>query len=985
MAVDRTKILAAAQKHLSKGHYDRAIAEYQKLVKADPRDVRTLLKIGDLYTRKGAHHEATATYNRVAEHYAKQGFFLKAVAVYKQILKLQPSRNDVSLRLAEMYENLQLVSDALSTYEQAASAFAREGDIDRALETLGKMAALDPENIPVRIKYAEALSKAGRREEAGNEFEAGADLLREQGRMDDYVKVAERLLYHRPEDSDLARTLAELYLQRSDAKRALAKLQLCFKQDPKNVDTLELLARAFHVLGQTPKTVSVYREMARIHQEAGRPEERARVLKKILELDPNDAEARQALAGFAPSAKRPSRPAPRVDSMPPGAVVDSGSGMMLTEDDPELEIIDEPDDSLDDSAVIPPTDDDDDDIMIVEEDVEIDMMAMEDVDDPAPPRTSPTSIPPDVAREAQIARLLTECDVFARYGLKSKVIAQLEQVIQLAPEHVEARERLKDAYLEANRPADAAAQLRALAELFSDKPQVAQMYERRAEELLQTPSMAPPPPAAEDVLIIEEDLASSAEYDALDDDESDVTLFVDDPLGELEDLEAEVADIPTHDLHTPPPPADDEDDLIFVDDAIEVTSLAPSAPPQASASAEVLEEDTLMMEGEDDILFLDDEPEETAKGPAAVRDLRIDDQPSTQSEEVPPPDPMGVVLTEEMGLPQPVTPHMDIADDDVPEHTVIDTALRIPLGTQPGHVPDIAVSLEAPISPDEFEAAPVSAPGGHVQEARERLSIPPGEIEETLDEADFFLAQGLFDAAHATVEDALSSNPGHPLLRDKLQEIAEMRNAALSSQLPPAPTEPQDEAFALAEKLAEELGDDDVDDLSGSDVLDVDSVFEQFKKGVQEQIGLEDTDTHFDLGIAYKEMGLLDDAIHEFELAMANPQRECICQTMIGLCRAEQGRLTDAIGHYKKGLYAETKTEREELGLYYELGTAYEQLDDPKEALYYFQKVAKRAPGFREVEARIKALSEPKPAVAAPEPLVLDDVDSAFDDLLSED
>ena len=948
MAVDRTKILAAAQKHLSKGNYDRAIAEYQKLVKADPRDVRTLLKIGDLYTRKGAHREATSTYHKVAEHYAKQGFFLKAVAVYKQILKLQPGRNDVSLRLAEMYENLQLVSDALSTYEQAASAFAREGDIDRALETLGKMAALDPENIPVRIKYAEALSKAGRRDEAGDEFEAGAELLREQGRMDDYVKVAERLLYHRPADANLARTLAELYLQRNDAKRALAKLQLCFKQDPKNVDTLELLARAFHVLGQTPKTVSVYREMARIHQESGRPEERARILKKILELDPNDAEARQALAGFAPSPKKPSRPAPRVESMPPGAVVDSGSGMLLTEDDPELEIIEEADvieeledEVIEDEVLIEADDDDDDDIMIVEEDVEIDMGEMEDVE--ADPRPA-TSIPPDVAREAQIARLLTECDVFARYGLKSKVITQLEQVITLAPEHVEARERLKDAYIDAGRPADAAAQLRALAEIFSDKPQVAQMYERRAQELLQTPSMAPPP-ADDDLVIIEEDPEPSSDYADIDEDESDVTLFVDDPLGELDELEAEVADLPT---------TEEDDDLIFVDDPIEVSTSTPA----------VVEDDTLMMEEDDDILFIDDQEEETAKGPrqpAAVKDLRIDDQPSAQSEEIPPPDPMGVVLTEEMGLPEPVAP-TDDADDDfgVPDHTVIDTSLRIPMGTQPG-VPDIAASLEAPISPDEFEAAPVSESSRHVEEARERLSIPPGEIEETLDEADFFLAQGLFDAAQATIEDAISANPNHPLLRDKLQEITEARSNAASSQLPPAPTEPQDEAFALAEKLAEELGADDVEDLSGSDVLDVDSVFEQFKKGVEEQIGLEDTDTHFDLGIAYKEMGLLDDAVHEFELAMSNPQRECICHTMIGLCRAEQGRLTDAIGHFKKGLYAETKTEREELGLYYELGSCLRAASmTPRKRSTTSKKSRNAHLASARFEARIKALSEPE-------------------------
>ena len=78
MALDRTKVLEAAQKHLAKGAYDKAIAEYQKLVKEDPQDVRTWLKIGDLYTRKGQKAEATQTYGRVAQTYAEQGFFLKA-------------------------------------------------------------------------------------------------------------------------------------------------------------------------------------------------------------------------------------------------------------------------------------------------------------------------------------------------------------------------------------------------------------------------------------------------------------------------------------------------------------------------------------------------------------------------------------------------------------------------------------------------------------------------------------------------------------------------------------------------------------------------------------------------------------------------------------------------------------------------------------------------------------------------------------------
>ena len=92
MSINRNKILDAARKYQARGQYDKAVAQYEKLVAADKRDVRSLLKIGDLYVRKGDRGAAIETYEGVAEHYAQQGFFLKAIAVYKQILKLDASR-----------------------------------------------------------------------------------------------------------------------------------------------------------------------------------------------------------------------------------------------------------------------------------------------------------------------------------------------------------------------------------------------------------------------------------------------------------------------------------------------------------------------------------------------------------------------------------------------------------------------------------------------------------------------------------------------------------------------------------------------------------------------------------------------------------------------------------------------------------------------------------------------------------------------------
>jgi len=312
LAINRNKVLDAARKYQSRGQYDKAIAQYKKLVDADKRDVRSLLKIGDLYVRKGDRGTAIETYENVAGHYAQQGFFLKAIAVYKQILKLDPSRLEAQVRLGEMYEQLQLISDAMTVFEDVSNGFMRAGDTDRALAMLGKMVELDPEHIPVRIKYAEALSRAGRTQEAADEFEQGALLLRDQGRLDDYVKVAERLLYHRGNDVRVAKELAETYIARRDPKRALAKLQICFKADPRDVSTLSLLAEAFLMLSQTDKAISVYREVARLHREAQRPQERMSALRRILELNPNDEEAQAALQKTASASGQ--------HYMPPGTV-----------------------------------------------------------------------------------------------------------------------------------------------------------------------------------------------------------------------------------------------------------------------------------------------------------------------------------------------------------------------------------------------------------------------------------------------------------------------------------------------------------------------------------------------------------------------------------------------------------------------------------------------------------------------------------------
>ena len=148
----------------------------------------------------------------------------------------------------------------------------------------------------------------------------------------------------------------------------------------------------------------------------------------------------------------------------------------------------------------------------------------------------------------------------------------------------------------------------------------------------------------------------------------------------------------------------------------------------------------------------------------------------------------------------------------------------------------------------------------------------------------------------------------------------------------------------------------------------------------------DDSDTHFDLGIAYKEMGLLPDARREFQVAMADPRRRCLCWTMIGLIYMEEGQPRDAIEAFQSGLESPEKTPEEAVGMHYELGIACEASGLTDKARLHYEYVFYREPHFREVGPLLQRLGGPSSDGA--EDLLMetmDDVNRAFDELIHED
>ncbi|MDO8599695.1 MAG: tetratricopeptide repeat protein [bacterium] len=283
----RRRVLARIQHDTARGNLTAAIRCCEELIDQDPHDLRMLLKLGDLYAKGGRASDATQAYLRVAGFYVEQGFYLKAVAVYKQVLKIEEI-TIVQEELAGLYYQLGLVQDAMEQYEQVAAAHDRNGLVSECLAVRRKIVDMDPQNIQSRIRLAEVYTKNGLTAEAVQEFLCVADTLKAQRRTEDWRKVAERIVRCDPSRRDVRLELVRLYLQKGELKRALAKLQPLYKTDPNDTMVLDLLAQAFVALEKPAEAVLVLKELVRVTTAAG-PEDVARSARERLALLSPDA------------------------------------------------------------------------------------------------------------------------------------------------------------------------------------------------------------------------------------------------------------------------------------------------------------------------------------------------------------------------------------------------------------------------------------------------------------------------------------------------------------------------------------------------------------------------------------------------------------------------------------------------------------------------------------------------------------------------
>jgi tetratricopeptide (TPR) repeat protein len=279
-------------------------------------------------------------------------------------------------------------------------------------------------------------------------------------------------------------------------------------------------------------------------------------------------------------------------------------------------------------------------------------------------------------------------------------------------------------------------------------------------------------------------------------------------------------------------------------------------------------------------------------------------------------------------------------------------------------------------------------------------------MKDDLAEAEFYLSQGMAEEARAVHKRMRTRNASHPSVArlgkqlgasapveapepakpqpsgvtsfaDLLDETAP-GPPSLAQESPPESVTPkfsvmdgEGEAGAdgfvnLGAELEEELAAEETGGSAPGGAPGLGDILREFQKGVHEHLDEKDFETHYNLGIAYKEMDLHDEAIEEFRLAARDPGRALACTELLGLCYLAKADPEAAIREFRAGLEIRGHPREAYHSLRYNLGSAHETRGDLRGALEAFEVLQAEDAHFRDVSTRVQELRERLPAAPAP-------------------
>ena len=845
MAFNKAKAQESALKFLQQGKVGQAIAEYLQILRYDPRDQATLMTVGDLFVRQGETKQAIEYFEKLAQLFLKEGFNSKAIAIYKKIGKLAPAETLPLERLADLYVQQGVLSEARPLFLQLAEIYLKENRSQQAVEVLHKLLEVEPDNPRVQSRLAELYTAMGKKSEAAQTYLNFARRLLDRGDSAEAQKLLDKALETDPTntaavqlkakavssaekpDSAIAMLerlpdaeaggettsmLIDLALKAGQTGRARDLARKAFARGPEHFQLVHRVAMVLLEGGEADVALELLGEIRDAMTEAGEHEPLSQALASAAERLPARLEPLEWLVDLYRKTSDSFRLSEAVARLADGC---AGTGqfdraeslyMELLERDPENESLCQ---QLNQVRA-----------KLGREPVAVPQAAPEIESVPA----RPAAVAEDALDEftqRYVSQALTDVDLFSSYGLTQKAIQLLENVRQRVPRYAPVLERLLDLYLGAGnekRTAELAAQLEQICRQRQDSARA----DRFAELCRRFQRAAG---------LTAEELASATQ--------------------------AAEAATPPAEFSIPVAPVPVE----------------PAPSPIQPKAEEPVEE-------------------------AVAFDLAVPAEQETAAQEP----------AEQEGVPQEV----DLSDEWA---ALAQELSEVTQAAEPAEsAPTAGAPAEEEITEFELELVPTT---------------PAPEKEEA---------------------GTMSTDQ---FLNDLAAEVDGLELHSAATEPPPAPTRARSPAppanSAPDEGSVEQLRE----------------VFQDFRAELGEMgEENEDLETHYNLGIAYREMGLLDEAIGEFQkvakaVQEGRPFRYAMqCSTLLGLSFMAKGEPQIAVVWYLRALETPGLDQESVLALRYDLGVAQELAGDKQAALESFRQVYAMNIDYRDVTERIGTLQK---------------------------
>jgi pilus assembly protein FimV len=975
MAYNKSKNVEAAQKLLNQGKVAQAIAEYQNILKYEPRDQVTLMTIGELYIRQGETFQAIDYFERLAQIFVGDGFLTKAIAVYKRIAKLAPEEIRPLEKLADLYVQQGVMSEARPLFLQLAEIHLKNNRQPEAVGLLKKLLQAEPDNLRIQIRLADLYQAMGQTREAIEAYVSASQRALARGDQGESEKLADKALKLEPSNlaavivkarsyssqgnlskaaelleqapdlekgGEQTELLLDLYIKNSDWDEASALAHRVFEADEKNFGPMQKVVESLLQAGNGEKAMEILEKSRLPMIDAGEHEVVTKMLNELSASMPGAIEPLEWLVELygrtSDSFHRADALAHLGDALVADRQYDRAKTIFeqLVDREPESdsakrklnhvlrklglaeggEAEELPEENLQAQIPKPPS-----------------AKLRNDEEETArgiPAAPAHTSSEPALDDETQkfIAQSLTDVDLFASYGLTQKAIGLLEAILRRAPRHTPTLEKLLDFVLGAGddrRTAELAAQLEQIHSETGDKRsserfgELRRRFQRAAglsdEELaVAVPSAKTAAPPVAEPQPVDFSIPEIAAEPALPE-----PVHVPEPVqsAPVEQAHSE----PVEEIVVPAQPEVQEVDLsdewATLIEETRPAEPAVQAPPPASAKPSGA-------------------PAHHAK-PGDVEEFQIGEEPAiAPAEDVPAVTSFG--LAEEAPA-IPLKPEPVAGKPAPPKPKEVPAAKTPP--PPPSPEPEFELEQEYELVLDQEPLVPA-----YDQKPPETpIAAPPHEPEPVTQNAAPAPPSGSGFAS-----DQFLADLANEIDQLGIGELAPGFSGAMPNAQPPAATKPPAQAPAAPSGESGPLKE----------------VFDEFRAELGEMgAEEEDLETHYNLGIAFREMGLLEEAISEFQkVAKASdrgrPFRYTMqCCTLLGLAFMEKGQPAIAAIWYERALQTPGNDPESTLALRYDLGVAQESAGEPEAALKSFSQVYAMNIDYRGVAERIAALQKP--------------------------